>query len=330
MARPTWSGSISFGLVNVPVKAYTAVRDHSIHFNQLVKGTGARIKYQNVSAATGEPVDRSDIVLGYDVGGGRYVTFTREELDAMRPSATHSIEVSDFVALDDVDPIYYDRTYWLGPADERANATYQLLLAAMEDRGRVGIGKVVLRNTGYLAAVRPLQGVLALSMLKFADEIVAPADIPELSFERVAPTAKTLDLAVQVIDSLASDWEPERYHDTYTEELADVIRRREAGEEAVVEEEQPAGAQVLDLMAALRASVDAARGTRGAGEAPAEEAPAEEAAAEEPPKKPAAPAKKAAARKPKARKAPARKAAPAKSRSSKAAEQKQPAKRRSA
>src|SRR6188768_2681374 len=152
MARPMWSGSISFGLVNVPVRAYTAVRDHDVHFHQLEKRSGARIRNKKVSEKTGREVKSDDIELGYEIRKGRYVRFARDEVDDLRPASTRTIEVTDFVALADVDPIFYDRTYWLGPDGDAAKAPYQLLLSAMEDRERVAIGTVVIRNKQYLAA----------------------------------------------------------------------------------------------------------------------------------------------------------------------------------
>ena len=146
MPRPVWSGSISFGLVNVPVKAYTAVRDHDVHFHQLDKKSGARVRNKKVSEKSGREVDKDDIEMGFEVKSGRYVTFDKKELDALKPRSTKAIEVTDFVALEDVDPIYYERTYWLAPDGDAAKQAYQLLLAAMEDRERVGIGTVVMRN----------------------------------------------------------------------------------------------------------------------------------------------------------------------------------------
>ena len=264
MARSVWTGSISFGLVNVPVKAFTAVRDHDVHFNQLEKGTGARIRYQKVSAKSGKEVEADDIELGYEVSDGRYVTFDRAELDELQPQSTRTIDVSDFVALSDVDPIYYERTYWLAPADDAAaSKAYQLLLAAMEDRERVAIGSVVMRNKQYLAAIRPLDGVLAMSTMRFADEIVSRKDIDELPSRRSSPDAKALELATQIVDSLASDWKPERYHDTYAEELRGLIKAKGEGEDVVTEAPAPADkGNVVDLMAALEASVEAAKGKK--------------------------------------------------------------------
>jgi DNA end-binding protein Ku len=263
VARPVWSGSISFGLVNVPVKAFTAVRDHDIHFNQFEKGTGARIKYEKVSAKTGKEVDTDDIELGYEVTDGRYVTFEKGEIDELRPESTKAVEVSDFVCLADVDPIYYERTYWLAPADDAAAKAYQLLLAAMEDRGRVGIGSVVMRNKQYLAAIRPLDGALAMSTMRFADEVVPRADVDALPARRAKPDAKAMKLATQIVDSLAADWKPEQYEDTYIEELRRIIKRKDQGKEVVIEQAPAQKADVVDLMAALEASVEAAKAGRG-------------------------------------------------------------------
>jgi len=262
MARAVWSGSISFGLVNVPVKAFTAVRDHEVSFHQLEKGTGARIRYHKVSEKTGKEVGADDIELGYEIRKGEYVTFDKNEVDDLRPESTRAVEVSDFVPLEDIDPIYYERTYWLAPGDESASNAYQLLLAAMEDRQRVGIGSVVMRNKQYLAAIRPLDGVLAMSTMRFADEVVPQSQIDELPSRRSKPEAKALKLATQIVDSLAAEWKPEQYEDTYTKELRSLIKRKDEGKEIVAEEKAEPRAKVLDLMEALEASVSAARSGR--------------------------------------------------------------------
>jgi DNA end-binding protein Ku len=177
MTRPVWSGTISFGLVNVPVKAYTAVRDHDVHFHQLQKGTGSRIRYQKVAEKSGKEVEGEDIEMGFEVSKGRYVRFDKEEFDELRPKSTRVVDVSDFVALEDIDPIYFERTYWLAPDGQPATRAYHLLLAAMEDRQRVGIGTVVMRNKQYLTAIRPLNGGLAMSTMRFADEVVPRTEI---------------------------------------------------------------------------------------------------------------------------------------------------------
>ena len=208
VARPIWSGTITFGLVNIPVKAYPAVRDHDVHFHQLQKRTGSRIRHRKVAEKSGKEVEPADIEMGFEVGKGRYVTFDKDELDELRPESTRAIEVSDFVALDEIDPIYYERTYWLVPADEPAKKGYQLLRAAMEERQRVGIGTVVMRNKQYLAAIRPLDGALAMSTMRFADEVVPRADVDDLP-RRAKPEPKNLRMAVQLLDAMTSEWDPQ-------------------------------------------------------------------------------------------------------------------------
>lgn len=304
MARAIWSGSISFGLVSVPVKAFSAVRDHSVHFNQLEKKTGARINYKKVSDKTGKEVAGDEIESGYQIASGKYVVVEDEELDKLKPRTSRTIDISDFVDLHQIDPIYYERTYWLGPDGEAAERPYRLLLAAMEDEGKAGIGTVVMRKKQYLAAIRPLDGALAMSTMRFADEVVPQKDIDALPGKGAKPDAKELKLASQIIGSLATEWDPTRYHDTYTEELKRLIEAKAKGKEIVVEEDAPATGNVLDLMQALEASLAAAKkggGPKMASEVAkvaeqlAEEAEDEPAAKSKSPRK--APAKKAAAKK---------------------------------
>lgn len=264
MARPVWTGSISFGLVSVPVKAYTAVRDHDVHFHQLEKGSGARIRNRKISEKSGKEIESGDIEMGYEVAKGRYVTFDKDELDELRPASTRTIDVSDFVALAEVDPIYYERTYWLGPEGDAAKKAYHLLLAAMEERQRVAIGTVVMRNKQYLTAVRPLDGALAMSTMRFADEVVPRAKVDGVPARRAKPDAKALKLATQIVDSLAAEWDPGQYHDTYAEDLRRRIEDKDAGKEVVGAQEAEPKADVLDLMAALEASVEAAKTKRTA------------------------------------------------------------------
>jgi DNA end-binding protein Ku len=262
MARATWSGSISFGLVNVRVKAYTAVRDHDVHFHQLEKKTGARIRHEKVSDKSGKPVDNDKIEMGYEVSKGRYVTFEQEELNELRPASTRSIEVSDFVPLDQIDPIYYTRTYWLAPADDESTRAYRLLLAAMEDEERVAIGTVVMRNKQYLAAIRPLDGALAMSTMRFEDEVVDRREIDDIPQRRSKPDRKELALAKQILESLTSDWNAARYRDTYTDELKERIAKKAKGDEVVAGTSDEPEGKVLDLMEALEASVTEAKKAR--------------------------------------------------------------------
>jgi len=260
MARALWSGAINFGLVNVPVKAFSAVRDHDVHFHQLDKKSGSRIRYQKVAEETGKEVEQDQIALGFDVGNGRYVTFDAEEIKAVRPPSTRVVEIADFVALEEIDPIYFQNTYWLVPSNDAAKKSYQLLVAAMDDEQRVGIGSVVLRDRQHLAALRPMDGALAMSTMRFADEVIPRREIEGLP-KRAKPEPKALSMAKQLIDGMTADWDPDRYRDTYTDELRKRIKAKDAGKEVVESTEAPK-ARVLDLMAALEASVDAARERR--------------------------------------------------------------------
>jgi DNA end-binding protein Ku len=275
MARAVWSGTVSFGLVNLPVKAYSASHDHAVHFNQLDKKNGARVRYQKVSDKTHKVLEANDIELGYETSKGKYVTFTSDELADMQPESTRVLEVADFVDLADIDPIYYERTYWIAPDGEAATGAYRLLLAVMEDEGRVGIGSVVMRNKQYLAAVRPLDGALAMSTMRFADEVVPKSEITGIP-RRGKADAKQVKLAKQIIDALATDWDPKRYKDTYTDELRAVIRRKEKGQTVeVAAKDEEKTASVIDLMAALQQSVDDAK----AGRTRKKKAPAKRSAA---------------------------------------------------
>ena len=264
MPRAVWKGVVSFGLVTVPVKAFSAVRDHDVHFHQIERKTGARVRNKKVSEETGREVDADDIVMGFEIRKGEHVTFEADELDELRPASSRAIDVTDFVALEDIDPIYYERTYWLAPDGDTAAQPYQLLRAAMEDRELAAIGTVVMRNKQYLAAIRPLEGALAMSTMRFADEVVHRKDVEGVPDRRTKPDEKMLRMATQLIDSLTTDWRPDRYHDTYTEELRKRIEAKEKGEEVAAEPEPEKGPEVVDLMQALEDSVKKAKaGRRG-------------------------------------------------------------------
>jgi DNA end-binding protein Ku len=262
MARAMWSGSISFGLVNVGVKMYSAVREHAVHFHQVEKGTGARIRYEKISEKSRKEVAAKDIELGFELAKGRLVTIDPDQLDDLRPRTTRTIDIADFVDLSEIDPVFYDRTYWLAPDGPAADRPYALLVGAMEDRGQAGVGTLVMRNKQYLAAIRPREGALALSTMHFADEMVAQPEVPSLTGPGAKPGSKELKLAGQIIDSLANRWRPDRYKDTYTAEVQELITRQAKGRTLVTEEAPSDKAPILDLMAALEASLDAA-GKRG-------------------------------------------------------------------
>ena len=262
MPRAIWSGSISFGLVNVPVKLYSAVHPQGLSFHQFQEGTNARVRNKRVSEKTGKEVAYEDIVKGYEVEKGHYVMVEPDELAEFNPRATRTIDIEDFVALDDIDPIYYDNTYFLAPEDsEGARKAYALLLKAMEDQKKVAIGRLVMRNKQYLAAIRPHDGALAVSTMRFHDEVMSPADIDAIPTGRSAPRAQAAEvkMAGQIIDSMSRDWNPKRYEDTYRVQVLDFLKKKAAGEEIVVEEEPEEQSKVVDLMAALEASLEAAK-----------------------------------------------------------------------
>ena len=262
MPRAIWSGSISFGLVNVPVKLYSAVHRENLSFHQFQEGTNARVRNKRVSEKTGKEVAYDDIVKGYEVKKGQYVMVEPDELAEFAPRATRTIDIEDFVSLDEIDPIYFDATYYLAPENsEGARKAYALLLKAMEEQGKVGIGRLVMRSKQYLAAIRPLDGVLAVSTMLFHDEVVPPSDIEGIPTGRSAPRAAPAEvkMAAQIIDSMSREWDPKRYEDTYRVQVLDFLKKKAAGEEIVVEEEPEEQADVMDLMAALEASLEAAK-----------------------------------------------------------------------
>ena len=258
MARPIWGGSISFGLVNVPVKLYTAVSPKDVRFTQLEQETGARIRHKRVSVETGDEVPYEEIVKGYEVAPGRHVVITAEELKALDPKATRSIDIEDFVELDQIDPIYYERPYYLVPEQGAAKA-YKLLLEAMTESKKVAIARLVLRTKQYLAAIRPMGNVLCLETLFFADEIVPPESLEGLPGPDVEVSERELKLARQLIESLSTDFEPEKYRDEYREQVLALIERKAEGQEIAVQPAAEEPAPVADLMAALAASLEAAK-----------------------------------------------------------------------
>jgi len=262
MPRAIWSGSISFGLVNIPVKLYSAVSRKTVHFNQLDARTNARIKQKRVSSDDGAEVPYEQIVKGYELASGSYVVVTDEELAALDPKAQRTIDVDEFVDLADIDPIFYDSAYYLAP--DQAAKPYALLAEAMEQSGKVGIAHFVMRTKQYLAAVRPKDGLLLLSTMVYADEVNAPAEIPELAdLDDVDIPARELDMARQLIDSLSTDFEPDKFEDDYRNAVLDLIERKAAGEEVVAPAAAMEPDKVIDLMAALEASVAAAKQSRG-------------------------------------------------------------------
>jgi DNA end-binding protein Ku len=261
--RPIWSGAISFGLVNVPVKLYSAVSPKDVRFHQLDAKTKSRIRQKRVSAATGEEVPYEEIIKGYELGPDTYVPIAPEELEALDPKSTKSIDIEDFVDLDQIDPVFYERPYYLVP-DKGGTKAYALLRAAMQETNKVGIARMVLRTKQYLAAVRAKDNALVIETMYFADEVVSPDDL-DLPGDDVDVSPREEKMARQLIDSLTTDFEPEKYHDEYRERVLELIEQKASGQEVVVEEAAEEPTKVVDLMAALEASLAAAKGEKGDG-----------------------------------------------------------------
>jgi DNA end-binding protein Ku len=259
MARAIWSGAISFGLVNIPVKLYSAVSRKTVRFHQIDSGSGQRIQQRRVNPRSGDEVDYESIVKGYEIGPDRYVTVTPEELDSLAPEKTRTIDIEVFVDLDQIDPIYYDHPYYLVP-DTGAGKAYRLLLDAMEKAGKVAIARVVLRSKEHLVAIRPHEGVLTMETMLFADEVIPPDTLEEVPADGdVKTTKRELDMAKQLIESLSADFDPSGYRDEYRERVLDLIERKAAGETITIEEPAAEKKEVPDLMAALEASISASK-----------------------------------------------------------------------
>ncbi|HEY9558951.1 MAG TPA: Ku protein [Acidimicrobiales bacterium] len=264
MPRAIWSGAISFGLVNIPIKLYAAVSRKSVHFNQLDSRTGSRIKYKKVSAADGEEVPSEAIVKGYELSSGEYVTVGDDELSSLDPTASRTIDIEEFVDLADIDPVFYDSAYYVAP-DKATLKPYALLTKAMEESGKVGIARFVMRTKQYLCAVRPKDGALVLSTMVYADEVVAPSDISEIAeIEGVEVSDKELTMARQLIASLSEEsFEPDKFEDTYRNQVMDLIEAKASGKtEIIAPPAALAEDKVVDLMAALEASVKEAKQAR--------------------------------------------------------------------
>jgi DNA end-binding protein Ku len=283
MARAIWSGNISFGLLNVPVRMYSAVARRNIALREIREKDSARIKHRRVAEGTDDEVPYDEIIKAYELTPGQYVPLTKDEMAALAPEKTRAIEVQDFVDLDEIDPMYFDSPYYLGPA-EGAEKAYALLAQAMKSSGKVAIARFVLRNKEHLAAIRSDGKVLTLTTMRFADEVVPVEELEILPDKAAKPAKREQEMAEQLIESLSTDFEPKHYHDEYREQLLALIERKAEGKEIVASEaEAPKATKAPDLMAALEESIAAVQGGKA--------------------KKPAKKTAKKAASKPKAKKA---------------------------
>ena len=326
MPQAIWTGSISFGLVTVPVRLVSATKSKDVRFHQLEAGTNARVRMRRVSEATGDEVSYDQIVKGYALDAGRYVVIEPEELDTLKPKTSRAIEIEDFVDLADIDPVYFEQPYYLIP-DKDAAKPYRLLVDVMEEEQKVAIGRIVMRSKESLVAIRPLDGVLCLETMRYHDEVLAAdrdGSLPEPANE---PSERELEMARQLVAALTGSFDPEKYRDEYREELLVLIDKKAAGEEIVQHDVPEEPGKVLDLMAALEASLarsGARQAAKGRGSSSRATAPPEDDEEELPPAADdrAEPPAKAAPRK-----KVVKKAAPKKAATEKVAAKKAPVKR---
>ncbi|HEX8204818.1 MAG TPA: Ku protein [Solirubrobacteraceae bacterium] len=256
MPRAIWTGAISFGLVNVPVKLYSAVQRKGVRFNQLDSEGNVRIQQKRVNPVTGDEVPYERLVKGYEIAPGSYVVVEPEELEALEPHRTKTIDILDFVDLEEIDPIFYDHPYYLAPG-AGGSKPYKLLLEAMRETKRVAIGTVVIRQKQAVVALRPSGDALQMATLVYADEVVPTDRLDDLPDDDVEIGERELAIAKQLVESLAAEWDPSRYKDEYREKVMQLIESKAAGEELAVQPETEEAAPVPDLMAALKASLDA-------------------------------------------------------------------------
>jgi DNA end-binding protein Ku len=252
MPRSIWNGTVTFGLIAVPIKVNSATEDRTVHFHQVHAKDGARIKQRRVCSKEGKDVPYKEVAKGYEVADGEYVLLSSDEVAAAAGESSHRIELEEFVCAQEIDPVFYQRSYYLA-AGEDGEAAYRLLHDALAASRRVGIGRWVFHNREYLVAVRALDGVLALHTMRFADELVAAADL-ELPEPSRAPSRREVDMAVALVDSLHGRFEPESFHDTYRERVLEMIKRKAKGEE-IERAAEPEPDAAPDLLAALEASL---------------------------------------------------------------------------
>lgn len=311
MPRPVWTGTISFGLVAIPVKLFHAVRRQSVSFNQLDDRTMSRIKYRKVSALDGEEVPDDHIVKGYEVSKDRYIVVDPDELEPFIPAATKTVDLEEFVDLEEIDPVFYDNAYYVAPGSNPK--PYALLARAMEESNKVAIGRFVMRNKQYTAAIRAEEGRLIMSTLAYADEVLDPAMIDELAeLDDVTVSKKEVAMAESLVASLTAAFEPEKYRDEYREQVLDLIEIKASGEAFELPETEVEKPKVVDLMAALEASVAKAKEARGRHPSGAKTAAKKSTAKK-------STAKKSAAKKTTAKKTTAKKSTPKKSAAKKSA-----------
>jgi DNA end-binding protein Ku len=279
MARAIWTGTISFGLLNVPVRLYSAVSRRNISLREIRESDSSRIKHRRVAEGTDEEVPYDEIIKAFEITPGNYVPLSKEDMSALAPEKTRAIEVIDFVDTDEIDPMYFESPYYLGPA-EGAEKAYSLLAAAMESSGKAAIARFVFRNKEHLAAIRASNGVLTLTTMRFADEVVPPSELDDVLPQKKAKAGKReQQMAEQLIESLSTKFDPSAYRDEYREQLLGLIERKAEGKEIVTPEaEAPKATKAPDLMAALEESIAAVQEKKPARKADRKEAAEKKAA----------------------------------------------------
>jgi DNA end-binding protein Ku len=265
MARSVWSGTLTFGMVTLPVSLATATRSHTIRFHQLERGTSDRVRNRRVNERTGEEVSYDRIVKGYDTGEGEYVVVEPEELDEITPGRSRSIEIVGFADLEAIEPVYFDATYFVQPRDESYAHVYGLLRGALAETGRAGIATMSMRQKEYLVAVHEEGGVLVMHTMHWADEVRDPHETLENLPDEGKPSAQELKMATQLIEAMAMDWDPESFHDSTQERIHELVGAKQRGETVEKSAPAPESTNVVDLMSVLRDSVDKAQKGRGGG-----------------------------------------------------------------
>lgn len=265
MPRPVWRGTISFGLVAIPVKVYPAIESHRPVFHEVESGTGRRIRYKRVAEGTGREVAWEKIARGFEVGKGRFVALTKEELAAAEPKAMHTIDVEQFVSLDEIDPVSWDQTYYIAPDGAAGEKSYALFREALKRSGRVAIGRFVMRTKERVVCVRPFQDIIALQTMFFPDEVRDAHELPDLP-KAGAGRGREMTLALQIIDSLTEKWDPSKYQDTFRDRVMKLVEEKAKGGEIAVEPEREQGGEVVDLLAALKASLAKGKGEQKGAE----------------------------------------------------------------
>jgi DNA end-binding protein Ku len=263
MARSVWSGTLTFGLVTLPVSLATATQSHTVRFHQLERGTSDRVRNRRVNERTGEEVPYDRIVKGYDTGGGEYVVVEPEELDEITPGRSRSIEIVGFADLKAIEPIYFDTTYFVQPRDESYAKVYGLLRGALAETGRAGIATMSMRQKEYLVAVHAEGGVVVMHTMHWADEVRDPLETLDNLPGEAEPSAKELKMATQLIEAMAMDWDPHSFHDTTQERIRELVEAKQRGETVEKGAPAPESTNVVDLMSVLRDSVDKAQQGRG-------------------------------------------------------------------